>query len=208
MQCHVCWWPANKRSQSISIHGITLEGLKYQRWEVQQTSQYVNDWVVFTYLYLSSYQCPLCVLQMANASTPLLANTTLTTTTVSPGALNVTPTVVTDMPDNSTAINSNQSLYMHKIFLQTHAADGIAGSFAFAAILVTVYQVSSHFPPHFPVCYSITVSSHGKYGISNHRQLKYLFNNFSGWNKIKLCITDPLWRECTTHWWIPLTKNQ
>jgi len=50
---------------------------------------------------------------------------------------------------NNTDIMANSSAtvfpihHMQKIFLQTSAAQGIAGAFAFAALILTCWQVSS-----------------------------------------------------------------
>ena len=68
-----------------------------------------------------------------------IGNTTMSTTTTT---LNMTTTE----SDNRTVG------HLDKIFLQTTAAQGIAGAFTFAAILITTYQVSS----------TIKVSSHLK----------------------------------------------
>ena len=58
-------------------------------------------------------------------------NTTVLSTTTT--TLNMTTTE----PDNRTVG------HLDKIFLQTTAAQGIAGAFTFVAILITTYQVSA-----------------------------------------------------------------
>ena len=57
-----------------------------------------------------------------------------------------TPTnsvVTSALPDNITSpVNKNSSEIQPLIFLQTQAAQGIAGTFAIAAIFITCHQVS------------------------------------------------------------------
>jgi len=54
-----------------------------------------------------------------------------------------------DANGNNTGIMANSTAtllpihHMQKIFLQTSAAQGIAGAFAFAALILTCWQVSS-----------------------------------------------------------------
>ncbi|XP_076458742.1 transmembrane protein 184B-like [Babylonia areolata] len=77
--------------------------------------------------------------------TPTLLNTTLLTSmmvptpTPSPANTSQTPSVLSNTT-NFANINVTQPL----IFLQTPAAQGIAGTFAFAAILITVHQIYLH----------------------------------------------------------------
>ena len=96
-------------------------------------------------------------LQMSNLTS--LQNSSTTTTTLSPGLfdnatttsanpaiLNGTtpssPVNLTTMSAENTSITTPMP-EVSKIFLQTRAADGIAGAFCFAAIIVTVYQVEN-----------------------------------------------------------------
>ena len=55
-----------------------------------------------------------------------------------------TNTVITSPAQENTTsgMTSNQTQLQPLIFLQTQAAQGIAGTFAFAAILITCHQVS------------------------------------------------------------------
>ena len=69
-------------------------------------------------------------------------------TTENPGLSNITSGVPT--PSNSTSL-SNITSGQPLIFLQTSVAQGIAGTFAFAAILVTVHQVWIIIPSKYPV---------------------------------------------------------
>ena len=53
----------------------------------------------------------------------------------------------------------------------------------------------------------ITEATHEHRGFSNQQSLNSLFRLTS--RKIsKLCITCLLWRESTSHWWIPITKGK
>ncbi len=57
---------------------------------------------------------------------------------------NTTPSVLLSTTLNSSGVGSeapNKTYHLAKIFLQTTAAQGIAGTFTFAAILITTYQV-------------------------------------------------------------------
>lgn len=82
-----------------------------------------------------------CVLfQMANATsnltTTIAAAKNASGIISSPPAINNTTIATTGMPiSNATELHP-------LIFLQTKAAQGIAGTFAFAAILITCHQVS------------------------------------------------------------------
>ncbi|KAK7507830.1 hypothetical protein BaRGS_00000795 [Batillaria attramentaria] len=69
-----------------------------------------------------------------------LSNTTLLTSTGAPTlAPSLTNTTLTPAPSNVTE-PSNITVAQPLIFLQTPAAQGIAGTFAFAAIIITVHQ--------------------------------------------------------------------
>lgn len=61
--------------------------------------------------------------------------------TVTPGTPALSSKVMTTFMTTSA---SNQTSQMSKIFLQTTAAEGIAGLFAFAAIFVTCHQIYAH----------------------------------------------------------------
>ena len=61
------------------------------------------------------------------------------------------------------------------------------------------------------VCIHITVKSHKRHGISNHRQIDYLFNSFLGLTSAKtpkLGNIGPLRGESAGDWWIFLAKGQ
>ena len=54
-----------------------------------------------------------------------------------------TPTTTTTLNMTTTTEADNRTIgHLDKIFLQTTAAQGIAGAFTFAAILITTYQVN------------------------------------------------------------------
>nr|KAG5713757.1 hypothetical protein BaRGS_024384 [Batillaria attramentaria] len=73
-----------------------------------------------------------------------LSNTTLLTSTGAPTlAPSLTNTTLTPAPSNVTE-PSNITVAQPLIFLQTPAAQGIAGTFAFAAIIITVHQIYLH----------------------------------------------------------------
>jgi len=65
---------------------------------------------------------------------PVMTNASIPVTTAVPGVTNITHGVV---------VLSNDTEPL--IFLQTRAAQGIAGTFAFAAILITCHQVRGLF---------------------------------------------------------------
>ena len=52
----------------------------------------------------------------------------------------------------------------------------------------------------------ITIMLHGRYGVSNHRQLDLFWLTATIMSKFH--INCPLWGESTGHRWIPLTKGQ
>ena len=56
---------------------------------------------------------------------------------------------------------------------------------------------------------SITMTSHGHHGVSNHRQLNCLFNPLSRHTEenIKTVRHWPLWGESTGDRWIPIKKT-
>ncbi|XP_064610492.1 transmembrane protein 184B-like [Liolophura sinensis] len=81
---------------------------------------------------------------MSNTSnatlTPLSSpeTTTTTTTTLAPSTVNTTDIII--ISNSTISMNKTQPL----IFLQTTAAQGIAGVFTFAALLVTCHQIYLH----------------------------------------------------------------
>ena len=58
--------------------------------------------------------------------------------------------------------------------------------------------------------YNITMTSHERHVVPNHRPLRCLFNSLCGPHQrnIKVRITDPLWGEFTGDRWIPRTIGQ
>ncbi|XP_029649442.1 transmembrane protein 184B-like [Octopus sinensis] len=74
----------------------------------------------------------------AASSVPaVLSNFNATTTNITPERMSTPDSLISNTTDNVTRL---QPL----IFLQTTAAQGIAGTFAFASILITVYQIYLH----------------------------------------------------------------
>lgn len=82
--------------------------------------------------------------QMSNSTQPTLPS-------IAPEVQNVTDPVIivptSAVPDSVSAMNmsANVTKLQPLIFLQTAAAQGIAGTFAVAAILITVHQVSIYY---------------------------------------------------------------
>ena len=66
-----------------------------------------------------------------------------TPTPTPPSNATSTPTTMTTLNMTTTMEADNRTVgHLDKIFLQTTAAQGIAGAFTFAAILITTYQVN------------------------------------------------------------------
>ena len=60
---------------------------------------------------------------------------------------------------------------------------------------------------HVDVTAYITMTSHERHVVSNHRSL---FNNYEDPHptNIKVCVNGPLWGEFTGDRWIPRTEGQ
>ena len=55
---------------------------------------------------------------------------------------------------------------------------------------------------------SITMTSYGRYGVSNHQQLRHSFKSLSDRQQGKPRASGTLWGESFGHRWLPITKGQ